>query len=294
MAKTSDTANRPTPEELIVMADSTVTEGENIALQPLFANPAFARFYAENRPNIPIRVYWLPDQTLQPKEYRCVHHQFADMPECAIIHLQHFPVLASEAQSIAHELTHILLDFEGYPQVTTKRTANANEMLLPMALSSLFSDLVIDRWLMDEYRLIPPLERHTQISRITDQIKDVPLPKHPILYAHWAVNCLDMVLEREVMTGDTSPHPLYLWLAERHPKLIQDINWALGMTRAIGYETPEQQERLLKGIIKRFGLERYGIHLWTEKQRTKIRARHAARNSIPTIRQTPIITQQPL
>jgi hypothetical protein len=251
------------------MAEYSIPDGsESLVIQSLFADPAFTRFYVENRPRITIPIYWRVDPSLRPDSYECVHMQEPGVPEYAKIYVPYSPAQVEEARPIAHELTHLLLILEGYPGIRGRLP----HPILIRTLGSLLSDAVVDRRLADRYGFNLKADPETLTQSVVSKIERMPLPpRSSLLYASWVLTSADVILDYETVTQSTTPHPLYEWLAQRHPRFIKDVNWIMGQIHSIGYYTPAQQERLLKSIIQRLNLAHFGIYIWDEKQREKAR-----------------------
>lgn len=234
----------------------------------LFADPAFARFYAENRRHITMPVYWRVDPSLRPDSYECIHFQEPNTPEYAKIYVPYNPAQVEEARPIAHELTHLLLILEGYPGIRGRLP----HPILIRTLGSLLTDAVIDRRLADTYGFKLKADPEALTRSVVSKIDQMSLPpRSSLLYASWVLTSVDVIVDYQTVSQSRTPHPFYGWLVQRHPRLIKDVNWIMGQIHSIGYETPAQHERILKRIIQRLNLAHFGIYIWDEKQREMAR-----------------------
>ena len=234
------------------------SRAESFVLQNLFADPAFARFYAENRQRISMPVYWWWQQPSR-SGYSCCQPRSPN--HGYIIYLPHIPAKRSDAFGVAHELGHILLGLEGYPHVT------GNGFSAPTAtlLSSMFTDLVINRRLMEAYGFEIPFDGEEHLRKSIRNTKGKPLPTHPLLYAELLFEHLAHFMGYEVVKGDGARPPAYAWSARRFPSLIREFEELRVVLREVGWETPQQQEQLLQFLIERYHLALFGLRVITGK-----------------------------
>jgi hypothetical protein len=236
------------------------SEAERFVIQGLFANPAFTRFYAENRSRISARVYWWPQPTLQ-SGYLCQHPQAPHLPESYLIQLPCVPARLSDAFAVAHEFCHILLMLEGYPSVKgDERSINTATFL-----SSLFTDLVINRRLIEQYGFTMPVDAKEELQASIRNLRGRSLPTHPLQYAHWLIEYAYYVMNYQVARGDNAKYPLYVWSKKRFPSLINELDELMAIFRKAGWETPQQQEKLLYFLIERYRLAPFGLRVVTRK-----------------------------
>jgi hypothetical protein len=244
-----------------------VPEVEYVGICQLFTVPAFNTFYFFNRPTIRTRIFWFPNPEMPPDNYLCSSYLLPNFPEFSLISLQQYPVLPTEAFPIAHELSHVILHEEGYPAVgDTSR--DPLHVTIAALISSLFSDLVIDRRLR-QYGFDLPYDPQQQLLDVIQAIGGKALPKNSRMYARWVLKSLDLVIYHQMVTESSTLPPIYHWIAEQHPSIRRDLDGLLDRVNRIGYDTPEQQERLLRSIIKQFDLQKCGIYVRTEKLRQK-------------------------
>lgn len=117
-------------------------------IAPLLGFKPFARFYRQQRPKVRSPIAWSIEPSLGAD--LCAGVAGCNSPQAdgaVLIRLARLPRTFVDAHTVAHEVTHSLLDQEGWPSVGYLPGAPANARELAMRLNMLL-DVEIDRRLM--------------------------------------------------------------------------------------------------------------------------------------------------
>ncbi len=236
---------------------------EQDVIKPLLTVPAFAAFYRAERGRIPWPVYWTVDPTLPPG-IAALHTHYWPTPgrddtDYALIRLPAIP--SDKPLAVAHELSHSILDAEGYPAAASNATAD----LVATALTSLMTDPVISRRLL-AYGFDVRADVERQLEQVDDQLKDAEPPQDPITLAQWIFTITGFCLEYAVAYGG-DPVAFQRQFESRFPKVGRAVRRLLGTIRRRGYDTPAQQVWLLKRMSHDYDLAPWGVWIVEGKSR---------------------------
>src|SRR5258706_8969658 len=177
----------------------------------------------------------------------------SDTNECVLIRLPRMP--ADNPLAVAHELSHSILDAEGYPSVASSYPGD----MLATALASLMTDPVISRRLL-VFGFDVRADVHRQLEHVNDDLRDTETPDDPIALTQWIFTVTGLCLEYEVATG-SYPVDFQSQFETRFPTPARAVRELLATIRSSGYDTPDKQLRLLKLIIHDYGLARWGLSI---------------------------------
>ncbi len=228
---------------------------EQDVIGPLLTIPAFEAFYRAERARIPWPVYWTVDATLPPG-IAAIHTHYwpnpgSDDTDYALIRLPHIP--SDNPLAVAHELSHSILDAEGYPSAASTDPGS----MVATALTSLMTDPVISRRLL-AFGFDVRADVDRQLEQVDDQLKDADPPGDPITLAQWVFTVTGLCLEYEVATGG-DPVAFRHQFESRFPTPGRAVQRSLDTIRSSGYDTPDQQRRLLRRIMHDYDLARWGV-----------------------------------
>jgi hypothetical protein len=228
---------------------------EQDVIGPLLIVPAFEAFYRAERARIPWPVYWTLDTAIPPG-IAAIHTHYwpkpgSDDTDYALIRLPRIP--PDHPLAVAHELSHSILDAEGYPSAASR----APDSMVATALTSLLTDPVISRRLF-AYGFDVRADVRRQLKQVDDQLKDADAPDDPITLAQWIFTTTGLCLEYEVATGG-DPAEFLSRFEARFPTAGRAVRQLLDTIRRSGYDTPDQQRRLLERIIHDYDLAQWGV-----------------------------------
>lgn len=226
-------------------------------LQDIQYFPAFIAFYEAERGRISFPLDW--ETTLTVKCERTYRAE-ADIDE-HVIRLSGWPTTLLHAYIVAHEITHFLVYAEGYP-VVIYSAVKQDETLdgISAALSSILNDVIVDRRLHNYFDL-PALAEEYDKPFAKCRAQEPPFQGNEderLWQIFWYINC---GLRYEVDTKSSQAAPSLKVYAEKNPAIAQEANKLIEIIRAMGYDTLEQQKRVLAYVLKRYNLERYGFQM---------------------------------
>jgi hypothetical protein len=216
----------------------------------LKSSSEFIAFYGAEREKITKPVYWVRDLSLPVGiDYRCTKLPHGTQ----VIRLRRIPAIVVDALKIAHELQHLVLDYEGF--VTTGATAQYEN--LSSSLNSMVHDpLVNSRLQVYGFDLLQDYETELDenIRQLSNNSKS---PVNPLDRVHWIFNYLGNILEWEVIRGETTnnKNKFLHWFDERYPDIAQEANDLIILVRDIGFDSPKKQITLFKTIIEKYNLK---------------------------------------
>lgn len=118
---------------------------------------AFRCFYDEYRQVIRWPVHWIvnPD-VLPPRVHGCTDHHLG---ECAVV-LPHYPAKPSAIHVLAHEMSHLVLDSQGFPATGWMLDPESTDAILsPLLTSSLHDPLIEGRLAACGFDVVAKYER---------------------------------------------------------------------------------------------------------------------------------------
>lgn len=180
----------------------------------LLGSPLLTRYYQAERNKIGGEVYWVEDPTLS---------ELADVVRSAndtrqVVRLRSIPALPEDGATVAHELAHLVLDWQGFPSVAF---GNPEVQSVAAALSSCLQDPIVDQHLcaygldlVDKYTREAAQSR-ASISGITDP------PEDHIGIALWITNIASNIIDWTIASrvGVEVQSDFETWLASRFPQL---------------------------------------------------------------------------
>jgi hypothetical protein len=231
---------------------------EEVVIKDLLVLPKFSLFYKEKRDKIINEIHWVRDPSL-PRgiDYRRTTEEHNG--KCVdFIRLRRVPAVPEDEMKIAHELTHFLVEEEGFEAVcyTDMRYES-----VASALSSIFSDILVNRKLkvygfdLDEGYKEELRDTYSQLK------KESKSPRAPLDRLRWALNYIDDILARDSLGEGArrEAQEFISWFAKRYPDIALEGDELLALIRRIGFDTPEKVKAIYRAIIEKYRLDMYGM-----------------------------------
>ncbi len=219
----------------------------------LTSSKLFKKFYEAERPKITNQLSWAQDNSLSVG----INGSSTRLSDGKlVIRLRRIPATLDDARLIAHELTHFLIDLEGFPHTgASARFAN-----LSSTLNSMVHDPLVDFKLKERgFNIVDGFEEETK-ENLRQLKKKHSSPTDYLDKIHWIFNYAGYVLGREVVyQNEEKKDEFRSWFDERFPDIGKEANILLGKIKHFGFDTPEKQVMLFKGIINEYDLEKYLI-----------------------------------
>lgn len=215
----------------------------------LKSSKEFQAFYEAERKKILQPIHWAEDQSLpEGIDYRVTRNQAGTQ----VIRLRHVPSRLGDASKIAHELGHLVLHSEGFPDTG----ADARFETVSSALNSMVHDPLVDSRLQP-YGFDLRADYVREVEETFRQLESLPDPPsdHPGKM-HWVFNYVGKVLDWELVSDedDGASSEFELWFDARYPEVGKDAKDLLALVKSFGYETPGKMAELFKEIIQRYEL----------------------------------------
>jgi hypothetical protein len=222
---------------------------------PLLRNlsPSFAEFFSreghallQGKP-----IYWISSETAP--ESIVLHdtenaHVIED-PSSVIIVLKHLPAEEEDVFVAAHELGHILLGREGFP-FPKKLPGNAS---LAFSLYAMLQDPLINvRLTRYGFDVLGHYSANVHASLAVLEEKTSPTGFLDRLL--WCCNIVGIILDGEYSQAAELRQYFQERMFGRFPDLVPQVTELYSLVREIGFDTPEQQKRLLRGISRKYHL----------------------------------------
>jgi hypothetical protein len=211
----------------------------------------FAAFYQAERGKITKPVNWARDVSLPVGiDYRCT----TTPTGMKVIRLRRIPAILDDATKIAHELQHLLIDAEGFPQTGAKLQFET----ICSSLNSMVHDPIVNSRLQ-AYGFNLQADYENELKQTLSQLSAMPnAPTEHIARMHWIINYVGNILEWETICGTANTHEneFQIWFDARYPDLAQEAQGLLALVKETGYDTPSKQTVLFKTIIRRYDLGR--------------------------------------
>jgi len=223
---------------------------EEVALGPLMQSDRFKKFYEIERPKIIKPITWTHDPNLPDGvNYRCTRSHNGEQ----IIRLKHVPISINEDMEIAHELLHLIVDAEGFPNVgyTDQRFEN-----LGASISSMVHDVLVDARLA-AYGLDMAQKYKKEIidsRRQLNKISNAPTDRLGQLL--WIFNYTSKLLDYEVAIKYAGPFEddFQPWFEEKYPSIAQESHKLVETVNIIGFNTPSKMTALFSSILILFSV----------------------------------------
>ena len=218
--------------------------------------PEFRAFYDAERGKVEDPLYWVEDESLrQGIDFR-VTRLGSESQMIQVIRLRRvFPRL-SDAFKIAHEIEHLVLDQEGFPN-TYPRVQDESVDYLSSALNSMVHDPIVNSRLRG-YGLDPREDYENEKAESRRQLSGESAPTARIVRLHWIVNYVADILEWQVAYDSPSLDggEFKRWFDERFSEIADQGRTLLALVVAKGYDTPDKQRNLFAEVIDTYRLER--------------------------------------
>ncbi len=227
------------------------TYPEDYVLRDLLKDSAlFRKFYGLERRKITRPVFWAKDVTLPDGiDYRSTRLDTGEQ----IIRLRRIPASVQDAQNMAHELEHFVMDFEGYPCMGS---TDPHENLASSLNSMLHDPLVNQRLKAHGFSLTSEYEQELR-DTIRQLDSEATVPTGRYVRIRWIFNYVSKLIDYEVAYGvrPDDKEEFRSYFDKKYPDVVRDSQQLLGNIRQIGYDTPEKLRKLLLEIRHQFSLE---------------------------------------
>jgi hypothetical protein len=218
--------------------------------------PEFRAFYDAERGKVEDPLYWVEDESLrQGIDFR-VTRLGSESQMIQVIRLRRVLPRLSDAFKIAHEIEHLVLDQEGFPN-TYPRVQDESVDYLSSALNSMVHDPIVNSRLRG-YGLDPREDYENEKAESRRQLSGKSVPTARIVRLHWIVNYVADILEWQVAYDSPSLDggEFKRWFDERFSEIADQGRTLLALVVAKGYDTPDKQRNLFAEVIDTYRLER--------------------------------------
>lgn len=219
----------PAPPATPPFANKQLDETSAFAILNAHSAP-FRKFYAEKRgqlqdfivvhdPNLPVGV--------RARITRTNNHPY--------LRLRTIVCPLEDATLIAHELSHLIQDVQGFPHVS-----GMNDHPAAAALNSALQDPLVDSTL-DEYGFDRRADLIAEIEENKRQLNTFrQAPSDPAGKAHWIANCLGHILNQHVLGAEPNESKFLEWFSSRYSQILADAHKVAEAVIATGFETPDK------------------------------------------------------
>lgn len=221
---------------------------ESVIGELLKSSREFQEFYQAERKKITHPLAWAKDTSLpEGIDYRSTRLSTGER----LVRLRRVPAIAEDACKIAHELEHFVLDAEGFPVIG----ATTQYEVLASATNSMVADLLVNiRLARFGFNLREDYEREiAEAKRQLERMSAPPIDRIDRMI--WMVNYAGYLLDWEFVSASNSKSEFQAWFDTKYPDIAARGKKLLAMVKRIGYDTPEKQAKLFRGIIQRYNLE---------------------------------------
>ena len=214
----------------------------------LKSSKEFQDFYQLERKKIKHHLAWAKDTYLpEGIDFRCTRLSPAEN----VIRLRSVPAIAEDAFKIAHELEHLILDTEGFPLIS----AEIQYEDLASAINSMVSDLLVNARLA-KFGFNLRLDYEREIAETKRQLERKPTPPlNRIDKFKWMLNYVSSLLDWELVSASKNRSEFQQWFDTKYPVIAARGKKLFAMVKRTGYDTPENQAKLFREIIRRYKLE---------------------------------------
>ncbi len=241
---------------------------ENFVIGKLLFSPHFSKFYEIERPKIAHTLYWSEISKKQSGDRaQLLSHLDAEKRiSYNVILLQRIPASLHDQFSVAHELTHIIFDIDGFSGIRPKgfpeeplkvgTISYSNKRKLAGSVSSIFTDVQVNSFLAD-YGFDWASHLSKDMKQTIEGLKNWHSSDNKynrlLLASHFVSNAL----EYEIIHGDdkfglTSYYKIFL---TNFSQIVRDGDEIVDMINEIGYDTSEKHKIIYQNILKKYDLE---------------------------------------
>jgi hypothetical protein len=216
-------------------------------------SPSFDRFLSreghillEGKP-----IYWISTDTA-PESIELHDAENAHVVEdnsSVIVVLSHLPAAIEDVYVAAHELGHVLLQREGFP-FPKKLPGN---VFLAFSLYAMLQDPLINMRL-HRYGFDVISHYAANVSTTLSVLAKADPPTSFLDRLLWCCNIVGILLDGEYSRAEEIKQQFQKSTFGRYPDLVPDITDLYSLVREVGFDTPKQQRKLLRGISKKYHL----------------------------------------
>lgn len=181
-----------------------------------------------------------------------------------IIVLKHLPAAVNDVYVAAHELGHVLLRRKGFP-LPKKLPGNVP---LAFSLYAMLQDPLINVRL-SSYGFDAIAHYKANVCTSLAILAERDSPTDFLDRFLWCCNIVGIILDGEYSFADKISQQFQDRLFGRFPDLLPDVAELYSLVRKVGFETPEQQRKLLRKISKKYDL--YGTQTRPSLQEIQMR-----------------------
>jgi hypothetical protein len=196
-------------------------------------------------------IYWISTETA-PDSIVLHDAENAHVVEdnsSVIIVLNHLPAKEEDVFVAAHELGHILLEREGFP-VPKKVPCGVS---LALSLYAMLQDPLINVRL-SRYGFDAVAHYTSNVQTCLAVLADRTSPPDYLDRLLWCCNIVAIMLDGEYSQADGVRRQFQANLFGQFPDLVPEVTHLYSLVREIGFDTPEQQRRLLRRIAEKYHL----------------------------------------
>jgi hypothetical protein len=196
-------------------------------------------------------IYWIPTDTA-PESIELHDTENAHVVEdntSVIIVLNHLPARNEDVYVAAHELGHVVLQREGFP-FPRKLPGNVS---LAFSLYAMLQDPLINVRL-SRYGFDAIAHYAANVNASLSALAEADSPRSVLDRLLWCCNIVGILLDGEYSRAAAIRQRFQESMFGRYPELVPGITDLYSLVREIGFDTPEQQRKLLRGISKKYRL----------------------------------------
>lgn len=223
---------------------------EYVLKQILEKNETFINYHQIERPKIRDPIKWVEDRSLPVGiDYRSTRMPTGEK----VIRLRNIPATEKDSTKIAHELQHLVMDYEGFPCTG----APDRYETISSALNSIVHDLIVNEKLMRYGFDLKEDFKREEKEDLRQLRKYKESPKDRIEKFHWACNYISKVLDCNLIFGNESCHDdeFLDFFRDKYPDIVEESLELQRIIKEIGYDTPEKQYRMFREIILTYNLQ---------------------------------------
>ncbi len=223
---------------------------EEVVLQDLLKNSKeFQAYFQLQRPKITCPILWVHDPSLPVGiNFSCTRITNGQK----YIRLRMVPPAMSDAVKVAHEIEHLILDGEGFPNISTTPMYET----LSSALAAMLQDLVVDSRLVS-FGFNMKSKYLDELADSTAQLEKIPnAPSDRLSKIVWIFNFASKVLDCGLFIGQSEEYSKFLgWFERRFPEISANGRDLCKIVSEHGYDSPEKMRRSFNTIIKKYRVD---------------------------------------
>ncbi|HXE97833.1 MAG TPA: SEC-C metal-binding domain-containing protein [Dongiaceae bacterium] len=220
-------------------------EEEWVLKEVLKESASFAAYFRSQRQKVKHQIKWSHDPSM-PKgtPFACVRIGSGPKYIC----LRSVPPSPSDAVKIAHEIEHLVLDEEGFPNISTASTHRE----VGSALAAMLQDLIIDTRLIT-FGFDAKQKYLDELDDTMNQLKPINNPPTSRLgKILWTFNFASKILDCGLFIAETDEYRNFLsWFKTRFPEIALSGQELCYIVNEVGYDTPEKMQASFNQIIKK-------------------------------------------